>query len=261
MASMQASFLAPRFTPMAHRGGALLPENLGIENTLEAFANAVDLGFEYLETDVHATRDGHLVAFHDANLARVTDTEAEISDLTLAELREFKVGGRASIPTLEELFDAFPGCLFNLDLKAGDAVEPLARVIRRHDMVARVCVGSFSTARLRRFRRLLPGVATSASPVGVAAAVLGVLGRRPFGVPRLFQVPLTHQFGPVRVRIVTPERVRAIHAAGSKIHVWTIDDPLVMHQLIDWGVDGLITDRPDLLKGVLRDRGMWSTRN
>lgn len=256
-----AGFLSPGFAAMAHRGGALLAENLGIENTIQAFGNAVDLGYEYLETDVHATSDGVLVAFHDANLARVTDTEAEIADLTFEELRELRVGERAVIPTLDELFETFGHCYFNLDLKADAAVELLVETIRRHHAEHRVCVGSFSSARLRRFRRRAPQVPTSASPLGVVASLLGLIGRTPGQAPRVFQVPLTHQLGPVTVRVVTPERVRAIHDAGRRIHVWTIDDPEVMHELIDWGVDGIITDRPDLLKGVLRDRGMWSTRS
>lgn len=261
MAPTPDGYLSPEFTAMAHRGGALLAENLGIENTMEAFENAVRLGYEYLETDVHATRDGVLVAFHDSNLHRVTDTAAEISDLSLAELRQVRVGGRAVIPTLDELFEGFGSCCFNLDIKAAGAADLLAAAIRRHDAAGRVCVGSFSARRLNRFRRLAPHVPTSVSPVGVAASLVGLVSRTPTPSPRVFQVPLTHQVGPVTVRIVTPARVRAVHGAGRKLHVWTIDDPVVMHELIDWGVDGIITDRPDLLKGVLSDRGMWSTRS
>lgn len=264
MASMVPApdgFLSPGFTAMAHRGGALLSENLGMENTLEAFRNAVALGYEYLETDVHATRDGVLVAFHDVNLARVTDTDAHIEDLTMSELREIRVGGRADIPTVDELFEEFPGCRFNLDLKAPGAIHLLVEAIRRHKMEDRVCVGSFSHKRLQRFRRRLPDVLTSSSPREVTAMMLGLVRRTRGGPPRVYQVPLTYRFGPFTVKVVTPQRIRSIQNSGRKIHVWTIDDPLVMHELIDWGVDGIITDRPDLLKGVLTSRGMWSTRN
>lgn len=263
MASMVSSppgFLSPGFIPMAHRGGALLAENHGIENTLEAFRNAVALGYEYLETDVHATRDGVLVAFHDSNLIRVTDTDAEISELTSEELREVRVGARSVIPTIDELFDTFGECRFNLDLKAPGAVHLLVEAIRRHRAEDRVCVGSFSARRLGAFRRRLPDVTTSFAPSGVTAMMLGIIPRAT-ATPRAYQVPLTHRVGPSTVKVVTPQRIRAIHNAGHKIHVWTIDDPEVMHELIDWGVDGIITDRPDLLKGVLTSRGMWSTRN
>lgn len=254
------SYLAPEFTPMAHRGGALLAENLGIENTLAAFRNAVALGYEYLETDVHTTRDGELVAFHDTDLERVTDTSARLADLTGDELSRVRVGGREPIPTVDELFETFPDCRFNLDIKSAGAVRPLAEAIRRHGAEHRVCVGSFSVRRLGAFRRLVPEVTTAFSPAGVAMLAAGLVGRPGASAPRVYQVPLSHHVAGVTVRLVTPGRVRAIHDAGLKVHVWTIDDPLVMHELIDWGVDGIVTDRPDHLRGVLRDRGMWSTR-
>lgn len=252
-------YLAPEFTALAHRGGALLPANLGIENTIAAFAHAVELGFRYLETDVHATRDGVLVAFHDSNLLRVTDMDISIADVTAAELSQIRIGGREPIPTVDELLEAFPDCSLNIDIKADAATVPLARAIDGHAATDRVCVGSFSPARIQRFRRLMPDVVTSVSPAGVGSLLLGRVGsdrRRP---ARVYQVPLTHRVAGVELRVVTPARVRAIHRAGRKIHVWTVDDPEVMHELIDWGVDGIVTDRPDLLKRVLRNRGMWST--
>lgn len=257
------SYLAPEFTAMAHRGGALLPANLGIENTLAAFRNAVDLGFDYLETDVHTTRDGVLVAFHDTSLKRVADTEAQISDVTAAELRAISVGGREPIPTVDELFETFPHTRFNMDIKAPGAVRPLAESIRRHGAQHRVCIGSFSELRIRTFRRLMPDVPTSAARVEVMAMAAGLIRPdRPDGsAPRVFQVPVSHSVGPFAVNLVTPRTIRAMHAAGRKVHVWTIDEAVAMHELIDWGVDGLITDRPDVLKGVLRDRGMWSTQS
>ncbi len=243
---------------MAHRGGSLLTANLGIENTLQAFRNAVDLGYTYLETDVHATSDGHLVAFHDPDLSRATDSTGRIADLTLEQVRSVLVGGREHVPTLEELLDEFPTARFNIDLKAEGAVALLEQSVTRHAATHRVCVGSFSRKRLTRFRGLVPGAATAASTPEVLTMALGHVRKERKNV--VFQVPMTHRMGPVTVRIVTPRTVRAVHRAGRKVHVWTIDDVEEMHRLIDWGVDGIVTDRPDLLKAVLRTRGMWSTR-
>ncbi len=261
MSTQVRGFLASGFIPMAHRGGSLLTENLGIENTLSAFQNAVDLGYSYLETDVHATGDGELVAFHDPDLGRVTDAPGLIADLTFNEIRAVLVGGREVVPTLDELLETFPETRFNIDLKAPGAIPLLARAISRHNAGGRVCVGSFSGARLRSFRRLMPRVTTAAP---TSEILLMAAGRVRRGSSRaadvVFQVPISHSEGPVTVQLVTPKTVAAVHAAGRKIHVWTIDEAETMHRLLDLGVDGIITDRPDVLKAVLHTRGMWSTQ-
>ncbi|HMR48760.1 MAG TPA: glycerophosphodiester phosphodiesterase [Arachnia sp.] len=256
MANPAASFLSPDFIAMAHRGGALLTANLGIENTVRAFDNAVQLGFRYIETDVQVTSDGVPVLFHDDTVTRLTDEPDLISSIPFSRLKQIRVGGREPIPTLDEVFEHFPNVRFNIDMKVDRSVELLADTIRKHNAARRVCVGSFSRSRLRRFRRLCPDVPTSFSPLGVIALRLGL---RP-ATGSAFQIPIQHSFWGMTVKLVTPKRVAAIHDYGRKVHVWTIDDPQTMHQLIDWGVDGIITDRPDLLKGVLRNRGMWSTR-
>lgn len=256
MAGVHDDYLSPEFIPMAHRGGALLTDNLGIENTVRAFANAVSLGFRYLETDVHATVDGHVVAFHDDDFSRVTDMDGALRTVTLDEVGQLRVGGREPIPTLDELLETFPDCSFNIDIKHASAVRPLAEVIGRHEAERRVCVGSFSRSNIQRFRSMLPRVATAVSTTGVAGMALGAMP----GGGQVFQVPLRHALGPMSIDIVTPKNIERIHRAGRKIHVWTIDDPTTMHRLLDWGVDGIVTDRPDLLKEVLRARGMWSTR-
>ena len=139
---------------LAHRGGALHPDNLGIENTLAAFATAVRLGFRYLETDVHATSDGTVVAFHDEDLDRVTDRTGAIADLPWREVAAARVGGSHPVPTLDELLDGFPTARINIDIKAPGAVAPLWETIRAHAAYDRVCVGSFSGRTLHDFRRL-----------------------------------------------------------------------------------------------------------
>src|SRR4051794_9172165 len=153
----------------AHRGGAYHPEIEGLENTLAAFKHAVALGYDYLETDVHVTRDGVLLAFHDDILDRVTDVEGAIAELTFEEVRCALVGGREQVPTLAQLFDEFPQARFNIDLKSDGAVAPLAAFVAERDAWDRVLVGSFSRQRLSEFRRLTTGrVPTSAAPLEVA---------------------------------------------------------------------------------------------
>lgn len=254
--AVHGEYLSPRFVALAHRGGSFLPVNLGIENTMRAFENAVALGYEYVETDVQVTKDGHLIAFHDDNLLRVTDYDAAPSDLLLEEARELLVGDRETIPTLDELFEHFPNVNFNIDIKSNEGTRLLSDCIDRHNAHKRVCVASFSTSRIRQFRKLQPKVPTAASTTGVMMLTTGIVNTK----GDVYQVPMRYESGLLKLDLVTPKSIEQIHKAGKKIHVWTIDDDVTMHRLIDWGVDGIVTDRPDLLKGVLRMRGMWSTR-
>lgn len=251
-----------RIRAYAHRGGAYHPEIEGFENTLEAFQHAVDLGYRYLETDVHVTRDGVLLAFHDEVLDRVTDQKGRLADLTFSEVRAAKVGGKHHIPTLAELFDAFPDVEFNIDLKSAGAVPALAEFLRARGDEDRVLVGSFSPVRLAAFRKATRGrVRTSANPLEVVAyrflpsARLADIVTR--GKVSALQIPHRRSLGPVRLTVAAPGLVRRAHDAGKEVHVWTVDDPDEMSELIDRGVDGLMTDRTDLLRDVLRERGEW----
>jgi glycerophosphoryl diester phosphodiesterase len=255
-----AYFDAP-FIPYAHRGGALYPPNLHRENTAYAFGQAVELGYRYLETDVHATSDGVLLAFHDPRLDRVTDRKGLIADLPYAEVKDALIGGREPIPTLAELFTQFPQCRFNIDAKADTSVELLASTIEEHEAQDRVCVSSFSAARLHRLRRRLgPRVASSASIRGIAwnrfVPVLNRLLNTP--APAL-QMPMDAVVLGRRRRILTPALLDLVHRAGKQVHIWTIDEGSTMEELIDAGVDGIFTDRIDTLKSVLERRGRWTS--
>lgn len=250
---------------IAHRGGAAHADLLGLENTLESFRHARKLGYHYLETDVHATRDGVLVAFHDDVLERVTDQVGRIGELTAAQVARSRIGGRHAVPTMAELFEEFPDARFNIDIKSEPAIHPLVAMIDRFGAHDRVCVGSFSASRMATFRRLTDGqVATSATPGEVAALrVVPSAGfvrrtrgpglRSGRGRPAVLQVP--HHRG--RLTVVTPGLVRRAHAAGLHVHVWTVDEPEEMRELLEKGVDGLITDRTDVLRDVLVARGQW----
>lgn len=243
---------------LAHRGGARHPDLVGIENTIRAFEHAVALGYRYLETDVHLTRDGVLVAFHDTVLDRVTDGRGPIAALPWAAVRQLRVGGREPIPRLDDVLDAVPGLRFNIDLKAPGTPDALAAVVARRGLADRVLVGSFDHRRLVRFRRLTAGsVATAASPPEITTFLTGapLLARRVARGFDALQVP-RHALGG-RVPVTTDRLVRRAHAAGVPVHVWTIDDAATMTALLDQGVDGLFTDRTDTLARVLQDRGRW----
>jgi glycerophosphoryl diester phosphodiesterase len=235
----------------AHRGGA----SEAPENTLPAFEQAIRLGYRYLETDVHVTADGVLVAFHDDKLDRVTDAEGVISALPWSTVRQARVDGREPIPLLEELLGAFPEARINIDPKHDDAVEPLAEVIRRTGSANRVCVGAFSDRRIAKVRALVgPQLCVGMGPRQVAQLVSASRGL-PAGrlTGACAQVPT----GPRRTPLVTARFVEAAHRRGIQVHVWTIDEPAEMARLLDLGVDGLMTDRPQVLREVLEWRDEW----
>jgi glycerophosphoryl diester phosphodiesterase len=241
----------PGVLPFAHRGGA----SDAPENSLAAFARAVELGYRYLETDTHITADGVLIAFHDDVLDRVTDKTGRISELTWAEVSEARIGTEP-IPLLEDLLAAFPDARVNIDPKHDGAVRPLAALLLRMGAVGRVGIGSFSDRRLADMRKLCgPKLCTSLGPKGIAR--LMAAGRHvPVGrmAAACAQVP-THQG---RVTIVDERFVEVAHRRDMQVHVWTVDDPAEMHRLIDLGVDGIMTDRPLVLKEVLESRGLWA---
>jgi glycerophosphoryl diester phosphodiesterase len=230
----------------AHRGGALEAP----ENTMQAFQYAVDLGYAYVETDAYATRDGVLLAFHDDRLDRVTDARGVISELDYADIRGARIGGSQPIPLLEELLTAWPALKVNIDPKHDGAVEPLIALLKRLGALDRVCIGSFSDARIARVRAAFgPAVCTSMGPKEVARFWLA---KRHIPVGRFAancaQIPVKQG----RVTLVDAAAVRAARRLGLQIHVWTIDDEAEMRRLIALGIDGIMTDRPSLLRRVIK---------
>lgn len=250
----------------AHRGGAALAP----ENTLAAFANGLSFGADALELDVHLTRDGALVVCHDPTVDRTTDGAGPIAARTLGELRRLDAGYRFSpddgrtfpfrgkgvtIPTLREVLTTFPDVRVNIDLKDADAAcgEQLWRLAQELGAEDRILAGSFSDAGLAEFRRLTGGrVATSAAPNEVRRFMLAALTRITARLRPAYdalQVPETWR----AIRVVSPTTLRAAHRLGLAVHVWTVDDRPTMDRLLAWGVDGLMSDRPDLLAAALAD--------
>lgn len=241
---------------MAHRGFS----TDGLENTMVAFEAAVALGMTHVETDVHATRDDVLVAFHDLDLDRVTDGTGGIAEASWADLRGVRVGGREPIPLLEDLLGTWPDLRVNIDVKDWPAVTPLVDVLRRTGAVDRVCVASFDDRRSAAVRRAVgPRLATSPGRRGVARWRLWSFAPPPLDRAAgpsfrpsdvALQVPVSA--GPLSV--VTRRSLRAAHRAGRQVHVWTVNEQTEMERLLDLGVDALISDRADTLARVLSRR-------
>ena len=170
MRAAEYAFFDVPFAAYAHRGGATYEPNLYRENSMHAFKEAVALGYRYLETDVHATRDGVLLAFHDRVLDRVTDHNGAIADLSYAQISEARIHGIDPIPQLSELLAEFPDARFNIDAKSSAAVALLAETIAEFDAYDRVCVCSFGIRRVYELRRRLGRrVPSAASALEIAA--------------------------------------------------------------------------------------------
>jgi glycerophosphoryl diester phosphodiesterase len=250
---------------IAHRGSRLLWP----ENTMEAFSQAVSLGYRHLETDLHLTADGVLVCIHDHTVDRTTDGRGPVSQFALADLDRLDAGFRhggadrhrfrakgVRVPTLEEAVRSFPEVSFVVDLKTEDLVQPLTDLVERLGLHDRLIVGSFSDARLAEFRAASGGrVPTSTgSALSRAWLLASRMGRGVECEASALQLPRR-----VRgVRVIDRRLVAVAHARGLQVHVWTVNEPVEMADLLDLGVDGIITDRPDLLKEVLVGRGDWS---
>ena len=242
---------------LAHRGFSLD----GSENSMAAFAAAVALGCRYVETDVHATSDGVAVAFHDATLDRVTDRSGRVADQPWAQVRRARIAGREPVPALEDLLGTWPDLHVNIDVKSAGGILPTVEVIERTASHDRVCLASFSDARRRAVLRRLSrpvttsgGTRTTASFRAATAAGSARAVSRALRDVDCLQVP--ERFG--RVPVVTEATVRAAHRAGVQVHVWTVNDPVDMRRLLDLGVDGIVSDRADLLRDVLVERGQWA---
>jgi len=235
---------------------------------MTAFTGAIELGYRHLETDLRLTSDGVLVCFHDDTVDRTTNGRGPVVSLTLSELKALDAGHRhltpdgygfrgrgVEVPTLQELVTTFPDVSVVVDLKGEGLAKPLARLVAELGLADRLIVGSFSERRLAEFRELTGGrVPTSSGPITSRAWLLAArAGRGVRGPASALQLPARSR----GMRVVDERLVVSAHGHGLQVHVWTVNTAPEMAHLLDMGADGLITDRPDILRKVLDDRGEW----
>jgi glycerophosphoryl diester phosphodiesterase len=252
------TYFTSRILALAHRGF----DRSGRENSMLAFGAARDLGVTHVETDAHVTADGVAVALHDAHLDRTTDATGAVADLPWDVVRHARIGGTEPVPRLDELLGTWPDLYVNIDVKAEGAEAAVAEAIERTRSHDRVLVTSFSARRRRRtLDRLTRAVATSAGQNEIIAFLAAAAlpdaaalsaARRALRNVDCLQVPERQV-----LRVVSPRTIALAHMVGRPVHVWTVDAPGDMQRLLDLGVDGLVTNRADLLRGVLADRGSW----
>lgn len=240
---------------LAHRGGSLeYPEN-----SRTAFEAMRDKGFRYVETDAQATSDGVAVIFHDPHLERTSDGFGAISEQTWEQIRDVRTDDGSRIMRVDEALHDFPEMIFNIDVKAEGALEPVLAAIERTGAHERVCLASFNSARLKRARQAMPSVATSIGNAEAARLFLHAQLPRPVrslfpafgakygGSVQAAQLPLTFK----GIFVITPKLIKAAHESGLAVHAWTVNDVETASRLIDWGIDGIVTDRPNFMRQEL----------
>ena len=256
---------------IAHQGG----DGIWPGDTLYAFEKAVEIGADVLEMDAHITRDGAIVLMHDEEVDRTTDGTGLIENLTLDELKQLDAayqwsndgsktfpyrGQDIQVPTLEELFQKFPQMHYVIEIKLtqNPIDQPLCDLIRRYDMHEKVMVASFHDEAMQNFREICPEIATSASRTEVRNFVLlGKVFLSGFVAPKYQSIqPPYDPKESLNIPIMTERFIREAHAKNIKVEPWTVDDPVLMKQYIEWGVDGIMTDRPDLMIEVLQELGL-----
>lgn len=262
---------APVPLVIAHQGG----DGVWPGDTMFAFENAAAIGSDVLEMDAHLTTDGHIVLMHDEEVDRTTEGTGLIENLTLEEIKRLDAaydwsiddgatfphrGQGIRVPTLDEVFEKFPDMRYVIEIKLtrNPIDKPLCDLIRKHGMQDKVLIGSFHDEAMKNFRAICPGVATSAAREEVRNYVL--LGKAflwGFIAPdyQTVQPPWDPEES-LGITIMTERFIRESHQKRLRVEPWTVNDPGLMRQYIEWGVDGIITDRPDLMIEVLKEMGL-----
>ena len=232
-------FFSSSFQPFVHRGNSV---NF-TENTLEAFQDAVNLGYEYIETDLRMTKDGEVVTFHDESIFRVSGEHKNICDLTYEELKNIPLKKGGHIPRFSEVMEQFPDTKFNVDLKINGLVNKVANILDSHNAYNKICIASFDTKRLRAFKKLRDQACIS---MGILDVIFLKLFKYLISTVDCIQIPL-HWKG---IKVLDNNLIKTAHSKDLKIHVWTINSQDIMESLINMNVDGIMTDDAELLKNV-----------
>jgi glycerophosphoryl diester phosphodiesterase len=241
-----------RVQVLAHRG---LVSDTAPENSLKAFADALAIGADVIETDVQCSKDGVAIIFHDDDLKRICGLDAKVSELNWQELKNIELGNQEKIPSLEQTLLAFPNAKFNLDIKSKGAIVSTALVINHLAAQSRVLISSFSESRRKKTLRAVNGnTATSAGVSRVLAIYLSVILRLSFLTKMLTKDLTALQLPPSKgvIKFHSPLFISSIKRSGVQLHFWTINSPQEMLKLVESGADGIVTDHCDLAIQTLR---------
>ncbi|OUW08597.1 MAG: hypothetical protein CBD19_02695 [Gammaproteobacteria bacterium TMED159] len=242
---MNKSFQNRPFIGLSHRGNS----KEFIENSLEAFKSVAKKGYKYIETDLRLTLDGHVVTFHDEDLKRLFDLDVKIKNLTLKEVNILFNKHKCELFTFEETLNYFPEIYFNIDLKIKEVVMKTINIVEKTKSFNRVCFASFKSLHTKMVLDKHPEAITSMGLTDVALFKFLKINRKNSNI---LQIPIKWN----GIKILTKKLISDAKKRNLLIHVWTINNPNEMEELIDMGIDGIVTDEPDILMNVIKNRNL-----
>ena len=240
---MRSNYQSKPFVALSHRGNS----NKHVENSFEAFKSVVDMGFEYIETDLRKTLDNEIVTFHDEDLNRLFNIDLKIENLTFAEIDKFFSEKNCNLLTLKEALLNFPETKFNIDLKSKDVIQESINIVKELEAFERVCFASFNSSHTDEVLTDSPRAVVSMGMKDVAYFKFFNYLRKD---SKILQVPLNWK----GLNILNSKLIKKAKDKDLFIHVWTINDRESIIKLIDMGVHGIVTDKPELMMEIMKEK-------
>ena len=235
------------FIGLSHRGNS----KKFIENSFEAFNSVVQMGYKYIETDLRMTLDKEVIAFHDPDLKRLFNLDLQVKDLTFNEIANLFKEKNCSLLTLEDVLKEFPKIYFNIDLKVEEVIQDSIKVVADFNAFDRVCFASFHSNRTGKVLRYNQNAIVSMGMKDIALFKFFKFNNKN---KKIIQIPLKWK----GIKILTRNLIQKAHKSNLLVHVWTINDRKLINNLIDLGVNGIVTDEPELLMEIMKERDLIS---
>jgi glycerophosphoryl diester phosphodiesterase len=244
---MKNSFQKDLFIGLSHRGNS----KRFIENSFEAFNSVIQMGYKYIETDLRMTLDGEVIAFHDPDLKRLFNLDLQVKDLTFNQIDNLFKEKNCSLLTLEDTLKKFPKIHFNIDLKVEEVIQDSIKVVTDLNAFDRVCFASFRSSRTEKVLRHNQNIIVSMGMKDVALFKFFNFHNEKI---KIVQIPLKWK----GIKILTRNLIQKAQKSNLLVHVWTINDRKLINNLIDLGVNGIVTDEPELLMEIMKKRDLIS---
>ena len=242
---MRSNYQSKPFVALSHRGNS----NKHVENSFEAFKSVVDMGFEYIETDLRKTLDNEIVTFHDRDLKRLFNINLKVENLTFAEINKFFSAKNCKLLTLKEALINFPKTKFNIDLKSKEVIRESINIVNELKAFERVCFASFNSSHTDEVLIDSPSAVVSMGMKDVAYFKFFNYLRKD---SKILQVPLNWK----GINILNSKLIRKAKDKDLFVHVWTINDRESITKLMDMGVHGIVTDKPELIMEIMKEKNL-----